>query len=399
MRYFHNIYCILLCQVKHYIDENPFSHYNNARFLDNANKGGVPIPLLYNQYLTKREYLARVGEIGQSFGIRCMEYAAGKAAFTRAYDVDTAGGLRFSVNESKGLDLFSFTYRGISFPFITKAALTSPWLADEQGMAYRGCLGAGFLYTAGLSNVGGPCEDGGFYHYAHGNLKNIPAENVCWETRWQGDECLLRICGDVRDAAFFGRNLLLHRQITANVGEKRLFLEDEIENQGFAPEQVMLLYHMNLGWPVLDEGTQLIAPVESAEPLSAHTSAHDANYAHMIAPLDENEEYLYALRLKRDSAGMTACCAYNSRLRLGLYVRYNADPLRYLIEWKCMCSGDYALGMLPSTCKPVGRIADRSSGESRVLAPFETLKLRLEIGVIDGDAELDDFRKSLSAMK
>ena len=357
------------------------------------------MPRIYGRQLTRREYLARVGDAGQLFGIRPFQYTAGKASLVKGFDVDTAGGLRFSVNESKGLNLFALSYRGIRFNFVTKAALSSPWIADEQGMAYRTSLDAGFLYTAGLSNVGGPCLDGSDYHNAHGAVRNTPAGHVCAEEVWNGDDCTLRIAGDVRDAAFFGRNLLLHRELRAQVGEKRLTIHDVIENQGFSEEQLMLLYHMNLGYPVLDAGTELIAPVRAREALSEHTRLRDPDYARMTAPIDNNEEYLYALTLGRDADGMTACAAWNANLSIGLYVRYNADPLRYLIEWKCMRSGDYALGMLPSTCKPSGRIADRESGEMRAIAPFERLEARLEIGILEGEAECAAFRKSISNMK
>ncbi len=354
------------------------------------------MPVVFNRPLTKKEYLARVGDIGQSFGIRAMRYDAGKASFIRAFDVETAGGLRFSVNESKSLDLFDLSYNGKRLSFVTKAALSSPWIAEEQGMAYRNNLGAGFLYTAGLSNVGMGCEDGGFYHNVHGNLKNLPAENVCSETLWNGDDCTLRIAGDVRDSAFFGRNLFLHREITAKVGEKRLFIDDTIDNQGFAPEQIMLLYHMNLGFPLLEEGTEIIAPIKECEPMSEHTKLFDADYAKMTAPIDNNEEYLYALKLFSDKQGFTCCAAYNSVLRLGLYVRFNSDILRYLILWKNMSSGDYALGMLPSTCKPIGREADRQSGEAKMLEPFDSFQTHLEIGIIDGENEHKAFLDGLT---
>ena len=36
---------------------------------------------------------------------------------------------------------------------------------------------------------------------------------------------------------------------------------EEMLASGFDSEQIMLLYHMNLGYPVLDEGTRLLAPV------------------------------------------------------------------------------------------------------------------------------------------
>lgn len=357
------------------------------------------MPVVYGRYLTKREYLARVGDVGQCFGIRAVELASGKATMIRGYDVDPASGLRFTVSESKGMDLFDLSYKGVRFSFVTKAGYSSPWISEERGMGYLNNLGAGFLYTAGLSNVGGPVEDGGFYHNVHGNLKNIPAQNVCWEQLWDGDDCTLRIAGDVRDSAFFGRNLLMHRELTARVGEKRFFIRDTFENQGFDSEQIMLLYHMNLGYPVLDEGTRLLAPVLADEPQSEHTRLNDADYARMIAPIDNNTEYLHALTLGSDADGRTACAAYNDKLGLGLYVRYNVDWLKYLVEWKCMSSGDYALGMLPSTCRPSGRVANRENGDLRKLAPFERFENLLEIGILEGDAERDAYLRSIEGMK
>ena len=357
------------------------------------------MPVIYGQRLTKREYLARVGDIGQCFGVRAMQFASGKAAMVRGYEVDPAGGLRFSVSESKGFDLFDMSYKGVRFSFFTKAGYSSPWISEEHGMGYLNNLGAGFLYTAGLSNVGGPVEDGGFYHNVHGNVKNTPAENVSWGSVWDGDDCVLKLSADVRDSAFFGRNLLLHREITANVGEKRFFIHDTIENQGFDEEQIMLLYHMNLGYPVLDADTRLLAPVVHEEPLSEHTRQNDPDYARMIAPIDNNVEYLHALTLGHDAENRTACAAYNERLGLGLYIRYNVDWLKYLIEWKCMSSGDYALGMLPATCRPSGREANRVNGDLRKLKPFERFENLLEIGVIDGDRERDEYLESLKSMK
>lgn len=357
------------------------------------------MPLIHGRSLTKREYLARVGDIGQCFGIRAMQFASGKAAMVRGYEVDPASGLRFMVSESKGLDLYDLSYKGVRFCFFTKAGYSSPWITEEQGMAYRNNLGAGFLYTAGLSNVGGPVEDGGFYHNVHGNLKNTPAENVCWHSQWDGDDCTLRISGDVRDSAFFGRNLLLHREVSVHVGEKRFFIRDNIENQGFDDEQIMLLYHMNLGYPILDEGTRLYAPVIREEPLSEHTRANDPKFDLMPAPIDNNVEYLHALTLGSDAEGRTACAAYNEKLGLGLYIRYNVDWLKYLIEWKCMSSGDYALGMLPATCRPSGREANRTDGDLRKLAPFERFENLLEIGIIDGRQELEDYLRSIEGLK
>lgn len=356
------------------------------------------MPVIFGKNISKQDYLRKVGDIGQTFGLRPVEYASGKADMIRACDVDLASGLQFSVNESKALDIFKLCYKGLSYGFVTKSNLASPWYANELGMAYRSCFGAGFMYTCGLTNVGGECTEDGFYHNVHGRLKNIPAENLCRETIWNGDDCEIRIAGDMRDGAFFGCNLVMHREIRARIGEKRIFVEDTIQNQGFAAEQLMLLYHLNLGFPILDEDTMLYAAVEKEEPLSEHTRKNDPDYARMIAPIDNNTEYLHALTLRSDAEGKTLCGAYNEKLGLGMYVRYNTDLMRYLIEWKCMSSGDYALGILPSNCKPFGRPGVREIGEEQYIQPFETMKASLEIGIIDGRDEFEAFKQKVDAL-
>lgn len=338
--------------------------------------------------LNKEDLMRYVGDTNQVFGIRKIEYSGGKENLVKAYEVNNGGGLRFSVNENKGLDIFDMSYRGTNLSFVSKAGLNSPYLADEQGMAYRCCLGAGFLYTAGLSNVGGFCEEKEAYHYAHGSMKNIPAENVSARTVWEGRECRLTVEGQMRESAFFGRNLLLHRRIETMAGSSAIHIHDSIENQDFEPAKLMLLYHMNIGFPLLDEGAELLADVTQSEVLSEHTASHDMDYRIMTAPQDGNEEYLYAHILKKNADGTAAAGIFNKKKNLGLYIRYDVEILKYLIEWKCMRSGDYALGILPSTCRPVGRNKAMENGDIIELKPFEKAELDLEIGITEDKEEL-----------
>jgi hypothetical protein len=343
---------------------------------------------LWGKTLTRAELLRRTGSGGQLFGIRPFAFTAGPESLLRGFEINTGGGLVLTVDESKALDLFQLSWRGVNLGFVSKAGLHAPWLCDENGMSYRRCLGAGFLYTAGLSNVGMFCEDGEDYHYAHGAVKNVPAEHVCSRESWQGDECTLSLEGDVREAAFFGRNLLLHRVISANVGARSFRIRDTIENQDFSPAQLMLLYHMNLGYPLLDEGTELLARTRSTEPMSEHTRT-DRDWRVMNAPSDGNEEYLYAHTPCADESGIMSAAVFNDRLGFGLEIRYPVRYLRYLIEWKCMKSGDYALGLLPSTCKPVGRLRAAREDQFTTLAPLEKIELELEIRILESRRELE----------
>ena len=53
-----------------------------------------------------------------------------------------------------------------------------------------------------------------------------------------------------------------------------------------------------------------------------------------------------------------------------------------------MKSGDYALGILPSTCKPIGRPAAAEQGQLKTLQPFEKLEVELHIRIVESAEEL-----------
>ena len=45
-----------------------------------------------------------------------------------------------------------------------------------------------------------------------------------------------------------------------DVGGSALRISDKVVNVGFDPTSHMLLYHVNIGYPVLDEGARLVIP-------------------------------------------------------------------------------------------------------------------------------------------
>jgi len=345
------------------------------------------MPKLWGREWTRQDLMRHVGSLSQVFGIRPVSGGAGKETGLRCIEMNNGGGLQLTVAESKALDLLQVSWKGMNLGFETKAGIHAPWLCDEVGMSYRRNLGAGFLYTAGLSNVGGFCEEDNEYHYAHGALKNTPAETVSCRTDWDGDECTLTVEGEVRESAFFGRNLLLRRSISTQVGSNSFRIHDVIENQDFAPAQLMLLYHMNLGFPLLEEGAELLLRAKTTEAMSAHTLT-DPDWRIMCPPIDNNEEYLYVHTPQVDADGMARAALWNERLSLGLEVSFTPQTLPYLVQWKCMKSGDYALGVLPSTCKPVGRLAAAETDQLTTLGSFETMELELELRVVETKNQL-----------
>ena len=343
---------------------------------------------LFGKELTRQDLMRRVGDLNQVFGIRSLVSGGGKSQGMRCLEMENGGGLRLTVAESKAMDLLQLNWKSMNLGFETKAGIHAPWLSDEVGMSYRRNLGAGFLYTAGLSNVGGFCEEENEYHYAHGAMKNTPAQMVATHMDWEGDECFLSVEGQTQESAFFGRNLQLRRKITTQVGSNCFTIHDTIENQDFAPAQIMLLYHMNLGFPLLDEGSRVVMKSVSCEAMSDHTLT-DPDWRVMPAPIDNNPEYLYVHKLQPDADGLVRAAAFNDRLGLGLEIAYDPQVLPYMVQWKCMKSGDYALGLLPSTCKPIGRLAAAQQDQLVTIEPFEKLEITLQIRILEDPEALN----------
>ena len=51
------------------------------------------------------------------------------------------------------------------------------------------------------------------------------------------------------------------RRIEADLGGNAIRIRDRVVNEGFYPTPHMLCYHLNVGYPVLDEGSRYLAPI------------------------------------------------------------------------------------------------------------------------------------------
>jgi hypothetical protein len=353
---------------------------------------------IYGRKYGKEELLRYIGSEKQLFGIRAMEFRGGDENLVKTYEVETGSGLAFSVGENKGMDIYRLSYKGINMGFLSKAGLHSAYNAQPDSEAFRYSQGCGMLYTCGLTNVGGPCEDERGTYCAHGMVKNKAASDVCARGFWEKDQYRMEISGDLSEAAFYGRNLRMHRSIVTSAGSTRITLEDTIENRAFEDDQIMLLYHFNAGFPMVSERARMIAPVRTIEPATPRAAEMIGDYAVASAPMDMEEEYVYCMIFGRDAEGMTGSALWNDDLQLGLYIKFDTAALDKFVLWKCMRSGDYAFGMLPSNCHPFGRADAKETGNWTVLRPFETMRTHVEIGVLDGKGEMEAFAAWIAGM-
>lgn len=191
----------------------------------------------------------------------------------------------------------------------------------------------------------------------------------------------LSISGRVRQSKVFFENLVLTRRITATLGESAITVCDTIENRGYAEVPLMLLYHMNLGWPLVDDGARLEMPRHKVVPQNDHAASGLAEWAEITAPIPGFAEQVYYHTLPKNRQGLASARLVNENLGLTFCVTYRVAELPYLIQWKMMGQGEYVVGLEPANCFPEGQAQNAERGTLRMIAPGERVETYLRLSV------------------
>jgi hypothetical protein len=136
------------------------------------------------------------------------------------------------------------------------------------------------------------------------------------------------------------------KEIEYTVTENNVLINDTIINNGYVDTDYVLLYHTNFGYPFLDAGLDL--DFDNTLTLPANTTPKEnIPYAKTIVePKDVGNEDLFYHFLKEGKVSLT-----NSNLKIKCVMSYDTQKLPVLLEWKNLFSGDYVLGIEPSTTR------------------------------------------------
>ncbi len=331
---------------------------------------------LFGKEYTKSELRKRVGDISQLGGAQEFTYTSGKANGTKAIEVKNGSGLRFVILPGRGMDIAYAEFQGIPFSYISKTGIVEAAHYDEPD--FLRSFTAGLLTTCGLTYMGAPCEDQGQKLGAHGRIANLPAFDVGIVQEWREDDYVIEVRGKVREAAVFEENMVLTRTITTKFGDNRIYIHDEIENEGFTETPLMVLYHMNFGFPLISSSTVLSTNCENARPRDEVAKPGMDTSCNFSEPVLNYQEQVFY----RDAVEDSFAKLENPDLGLAVKVEFSGDELPYLVEWKQMGEQEYVVGLEPATYPPDGRAAARQRGELLCLKPQEIRTHNLVVEVI-----------------
>ena len=157
----------------------------------------------------------------------------------------------------------------------------------------------------------------------------------------------------------------------------------------------MFLYHCNVGFPVVDEGAELLVPSRSA---TTDYGVPVEGYRTMSAPVRDATEACFEHELIAEPAGTVPVALVNRGQGLGVYQVFRLAQLPHHTVWRMMGEGTYALAMEPSTNRDAGRKDARERGELQWLEPGEEREYVLEICALPGAAAISEFEARVSQL-
>jgi hypothetical protein len=211
----------------------------------------------------------------------------------------------------------------------------------------------------------------------------------------------MSITGRIRETKIFGPSLELKRTISATIGKATIKIHDEVTNRANTSAPHMLLYHFNFGWPLVDEGTDILwkgewQPREGG--INNKIFKEGYNFRKCPSALEEHSgtgEAVAFINVAADDSGQCICGLNNVRLGIAMVMRFQKKQLPWLTNWQHWGKGEYVTGIEPGTHPPIGQAKAREQKELIFLEPGEMRSYDVEIEVVEGEAKIAEVIKNI----
>lgn len=297
---------------------------------------------------------SKISNLCQVASVRRYTMTEGTSRGLDVIDCDN-GKIRFLLNASKALDIMQLYHCGQNISFVSKNGFAER--DDDFPCRFEG----GMLYTCGLDSIGGRQ---GFVQ--HGKFHTLPSEIV----RAECDENGIAVEALVRQSTLFGECLVMRRKYTCAIGDDKVTLEDTLTNTAYTDAKYCLMYHVNVGYPMLDAGARVVADALATQPCGEWAEQNMNKMFEIEEDVAGKVETCYFHTLAKPCVSLV-----NEKLGKSFTLSYSQDTLPHFLQWKSMASGDYALGLEPCTTN------FRDGIEYKILKSGESARFSVEFKV------------------
>ena len=348
-------------------------------------------------------WTGKISNSTQLGGIETSVLDNGSGRGTRIAWINTGTGLRYKVVIDRAMDIADAFFNQHSLVWLSHLGVSPPQQFSSKGMDWLRTFGGGLLVTCGLNHAGGPEADESGERGLHGLISNLPAEiESIIEPDLVTGNLNFSITGRIKQTQVFGPSLELKRTISGTLGKASISIHDEISNRANTPAPLMILYHFNFGWPLIDEGTDLLWQGEWQSPGEDHENKifrEGNNFRKCPAPLEAHQgrgEEVAFIDIEPDESGQCICGIYNSSKAMAVSLSFNKEQLPWLTNWQHWGKGEYVTGLEPGTNPPIGQAKAREQDSLIFLEPGESRKYDIEFEVLNDEQNIKEFLKNFN---
>lgn len=311
--------------------------------------------------------------------IRLVQMEDGPGRGQRLFLVRNAAGIAFEIAVDRGFDISSATWRGFNIGWNSANGL--PWPPNsvdaEEGIGFYRNLD-GFMVTCGLDHIGGARRSDAshfihkhrkeVFHPLHGRISSQRAQISGYGIDWEREHPVIWADAVVRQSSVFGENLVLRRRVSVGVFGDTIRIDDVVENRGFRPTPHALLYHVNFGYPFLDDAIKLSGDLDAG--FVAAFNGEDKR------PRDDFVDYFQKVPVApRDATVSIAATSDVSTGGVQVSIKYAPEALPDFGVWRGFQSGVYVLAFEPMRCP----VIDEAEQGRETLSPGEAAVYWLEV--------------------
>jgi hypothetical protein len=316
-----------------------------------------------------------VGRDAQIYGVEEHRLVGGRGDGMRLFELTTGGGLQMTLAADRCLDVYRLSFRGVNLGYFSASGYVHPAHFDKNGDGFLDSFTGGFLTTCGLTHMGASGMDGAEALGLHGPISGTPAEDVA---AYIEDGSII-VRGSVYEARQFSDKLRLDRVVKVPVGKSEFTITDTVTNFGDRVSPLMVLYHMNFGYPLLDEDANISVNSSRIVPRNARAAEDLSTWNRALKPAPGFEEQCYFHFFDGEARARVE----NKKLKIAAELSFDVGVLTQMTQWKMMGVRDYVMGLEPGTNDPDGRAAARKSGTLRMLAPGQSTVLEVRVKAED----------------
>ncbi len=341
----------------------------------------------------------RVGMIRTKHG----RFIGGGSDQVEVIEIDT-GAVRVMLLPGRGMSIWKMDAKGIRFgwdsPVSGPVHPSRVPLFDPSGIGWL----EGFdelVVRCGLESNGAPEHDdqGRLIHPLHGRIGNLAADSLSIEF----DEASgrLEVIGEVLESRLFVKRLRLRSRVRFQAGVADVELLDDVTNDLSKPATMQLLYHINVGAPILGAGSKLEAAIESLAPKDALSASEMDRWNQFDGPAEGYAERVYFARLICDDSNRTTAMLRSSDSTSGLGVTFNTNGLPRFVLWKNTAakSDGYVAALEPATNFPNVHSFEESQGRVVDIAPGDTKSFRVTLHPLVDAAAVEEMSTRIKALQ